>query len=110
MTSALCSTLTTRRRAVHPWRAAGTCDDVELLREFHIITTAPGQMAPSAVPVNSLPVMDLDWIRDQRFRMRVDAAHARKRQATHLINEQLDHGCRMLNTGTLSWLTSFSHG
>jgi hypothetical protein len=33
-------------RAVHPWRAAGTCDDVELLREFHIITPAPGQMAP----------------------------------------------------------------
>jgi hypothetical protein len=79
MTSALCCALITRRRAVHPWRAAGTCDDVELLREFHIITPAPGQMAPSAVPVNSLPAMDLDRIRGQRFGMRVDAAHAKRR-------------------------------
>jgi hypothetical protein len=40
--------LITRSRAVHPRRAVGTCDDVELLREFHIITPAPGQMAPIA--------------------------------------------------------------
>src|SRR5271156_6610678 len=38
MMPAPCSALITRSRAVHPWRVAGTCDDVELLREFHIIT------------------------------------------------------------------------
>jgi hypothetical protein len=32
------SALITRSRAVHPWRVAGTCDDVEVLLEFHIIT------------------------------------------------------------------------
>src|SRR5271156_6095471 len=46
MVPAPCSALITRSRAVHPWRAAGTCDDVELLREFHIITPAPGQTVP----------------------------------------------------------------
>jgi hypothetical protein len=99
MMSTPCSALITRSRAVHPW-AAGTCDDVELLREFHIITPAS-----SAVTVNSLPAIDLDRIHGQRFRMRVDAAYTRKRPAAHTINEQLDHGCRMLSTGTFSWLT-----
>ena len=92
MVPAPCSALITRSRAIHTWRAAGTCDDVELLREFHIITPAPRQTAPSAVPVNSLPAMELDRIGGQRFRMGVDAAHTRERPATHLINEQLDHG------------------
>jgi hypothetical protein len=76
MMSALRSALITKSRAVHPWRAAGASDDVELLGEFHIITPAPSRMAPSAVSVNSPPAMDLDRIRGQRFRMRVDAAHA----------------------------------